>query len=174
MSDLRYPIGKFVRTDHADAGTRVVAIAAIEEAPRIFSSLVSDLSEDKLDMPYRPEGWTVRQVVHHVCDSHMNAYVRFKLTVTEEEPLVKTYKEKVWAELLDARTLPVGPSLQLLSALHERWVVFLRSLGASDFQKSLTHPDHGKIPLDNLLQLYAWHGRHHAAHISSLRERMGW
>ncbi|MGH7751583.1 MAG: YfiT family bacillithiol transferase, partial [Gemmatimonadales bacterium] len=119
-------------------------------------------------------GWTVRQVAHHVPDSHMNAYIRMKLAVTEEAPVIKTYEEKRWAELADAKTPDVEMSLRLLEALHQRWVLFLRSLGATDFARPLSHPEMGHITVDYLVSHYAWHGKHHVAHVTSLRERMGW
>ncbi|MDZ7344493.1 MAG: putative metal-dependent hydrolase, partial [candidate division KSB1 bacterium] len=128
----------------------------------------------QLDTPYRPEGWTVRQLVHHVPDSHLNAYIRFKLAITEEKPTIKTYEEKLWSELHDARTAPIEISLALLEALHKRWVLFLQSLNPSDFARPFHHPELGTMNLDTLLRLYAWHGRHHVAQITSLRERMGW
>jgi uncharacterized damage-inducible protein DinB len=135
---------------------------------------VKGLTDAQLDTPYRPQGWTVRQVVHHLSDSHLNAYVRFKLAITEEEPTIKTYEEKLWSELDDARTAPIEMSLALLEALHKRWVLFLKSLTPSNFARKFRHPELGIMNLDALLRLYAWHGRHHVAHISSLRERMGW
>jgi uncharacterized damage-inducible protein DinB len=135
---------------------------------------VAGLSDEQLNTPYRPEGWTVRQVVHHVPESHMNSYVRFKLALTEEEPTIKPYFEDRWAQLDDANQAPVGLSLDLLDALHGRWVWFLRSLKDADFQRTFRHPELGTVSLDRNIALYAWHGRHHVAHITSLRERMGW
>jgi uncharacterized damage-inducible protein DinB len=135
---------------------------------------VAGLSDQQLNTPYRPEGWTVRQVVHHVPESHMHSYVRFKLAITEEEPTIKPYYEDRWALLDDANRAPIELSLNLLSALHERWVWFLRSLKEVDFQRTFRHPDLGTVSLDKNLALYAWHGRHHVAQITSLRERMGW
>lgn len=174
MTDLRYPIGKFQRKERLSAADRAGCIAKIAAAPEKFRAAVSGLGEEQLATPYRPGGWTVRQVVHHVPDSHMNAYVRFKLTLTEERPAVKTYREPLWAELFDARTAPVEPSLALLESLHLRWVMLLRSLGEAEFARTLDHPDNGPMALDDLLQLYAWHGEHHTAHIARLRERSGW
>jgi uncharacterized damage-inducible protein DinB len=135
---------------------------------------VAGLSDQQLNTPYRPEGWTVRQVVHHVPESHMHSYVRFKLAITEEEPTIKPYYEDRWARLDDANQAPIELSLNLLSALHERWVWFLRSLKEVDFERTFRHPDLGTVSLDKNLALYAWHGRHHVAQITSLRERMGW
>jgi uncharacterized damage-inducible protein DinB len=130
--------------------------------------------EEQLDTPYRPEGWTVRQVVHHLPDSHFNAYVRMKLAMTEQQPTIKPYEQQLWAELSDAKTAPIEMSLTLFESLHKRWVLFLQSLKSSDFARTINHPESGVMNLDRILQLYAWHGRHHTAQITSLRERMGW
>ncbi|HLI30711.1 MAG TPA: putative metal-dependent hydrolase, partial [Terriglobia bacterium] len=146
----------------------------IEEVPARLRAAVKGLSDAQLDTPYREGGWTVRQVVHHLADSHMNSYVRFRLALTESEPTIKTYDQTRWAELRDARTAPVEPSLALLESLHKRWVLLLKSLEAADFSRTFRHPDRGTMTLDQNLALYAWHGRHHVAHITSLRERMGW
>lgn len=135
---------------------------------------VQGLSPQQLDTRYRPQGWTVRQVVHHVPDSHMNAYIRFKLALTEDAPTIKTYHEDLWAELADSRSTPVETSLTLLETLHERWVALLRSLKDEDWKRSFRHPELGPMPLDANLALYAWHGAHHTAHITTLRQRNGW
>ena len=172
--DLRYPVGKFARASEIDAATRSTLIAQIAEAPAQLAAAVHGLTDAQLDTPYRPEGWTLRQVAHHVPDSHMNAYIRCKLAVTEADPPVKTYNEAAWAEQADARRMPVGPSMDLLRLLHERWVLWLRSLDASAFARTAQHPDMGSMRVDDFLQLYAWHGRHHTAHITGLRKRMGW
>jgi uncharacterized damage-inducible protein DinB len=172
--DLRYPIGKFAREENLAAAKRPALIQQIAETPASLRAALNGLNEQELDTPYRPGGWTVRQVAHHVPDSHLNAYIRFKLAVTEEAPAIKTYQEKLWAELDDVRTAPIEISLQLLEALHHRWVKFLQSLKPADFARQLNHPEHGLMKVDDLLQLYAWHGRHHVAHITSLRQRMGW
>ena len=178
MSDLRYPIGKFQWTAPANeedaASARTAYINTIAGLPEQLSVAVTDLRPDQLDTPYRPEGWTVRQVVHHVPDSHLNAYVRFKLAMTEHEPHIKAYKEAEWAKLPDSRITPVATSLQLLAALHSRWADLLRAMAASDFERTLYHPEHGALTLDRMLALYAWHSKHHLAHITGLRERMGW
>ena len=174
MSDLRYPIGKFNATDTLSDEQRARCIREITEAPAALRAAIAGLSEDQLNTPYRPEGWTVRQVVHHLPDSHLNAYIRFKLTVTETEPTVKPYAEALWAELIDGRTADIGISLTLLDSLHTRWVMFLKSLKPAEFERKLTHPEIGFIRLHWLLQEYAWHGRHHVAQITSLRERMKW
>ena len=174
MTDLRYPIGKFEPPATDNSHLRMGLIQQIAVAPNMLRAAVTGLSEQQLDTRYREEGWTVRQVVHHIADSHLNAYIRLKLALTEEEPTIKPYAENLWAELFDARTASIGMSVVLLESLHERWVMLLRSLKASDFPKTFRHPDHGVRNLDWLIGLYAWHGRHHVAHITSLRERMGW
>ncbi len=174
MTDLRYPIGKFEPAANITESLRREWIENIAQAPDVFRAAVKDLSESQLDTPYRPEGWTVRQVVHHVADSHMNAYTRFRLALTEDQPMVKPYEEARWARLEDARTAPVGLSLSLIEPLHQRWVLLLRSMQPSDFSRTFRHPEHGILTLDTTLGMYAWHSRHHAAHITSLRARMGW
>ncbi len=170
MTDLQYPIGKFVKEDTVNDQQRIELIEQIAAAPAHLRAAVAGLSEQQLNEPYRPGGWTVRQVVHHLPDSHLNAYIRFKLAVTEEQPTIKTYEEKLWAELHDAKTSPIEPSILLLESLHKRWVIFLKSLHHSDFSRTFYHPENGMMRLDYLLRLYAWHGRHHVAHITSLRE----
>jgi len=174
MVDLSYPIGKFDRNVDATGERRAGWIRDIAEAPERLRETVRGLSEAQLDTPYRPEGWTVRQVVHHLADSHMHAYARFRLAVTENEPTIKPYDEKLWAELADARSAPVDLSLALVDALHQRWALFLQSLAETDFSRTLRHPEIGLVVLGPYLGSYAWHGRHHVAHITSLRERMGW
>lgn len=169
--DPRFPIGKFHRPNAGlDAAARDTLIGEIERMPAIFRALVSSLSESQLDTPYRPGGWTVRQVVHHVPDSHLNAYVRFKLAVTEDTPTIKPYAEDRWAELFDGRSAPVAVSLDLLEAVHRRWIVFLRNLPQQDFSKAYNHPEMGRVPLDTALALYAWHGKHHTAHVRLVAE----
>lgn len=174
MSDPRYPIGPFEPPHALDPAQRVVCIDQIAAAPPALRDAVAGLDAQQLDTPYRDGGWTVRQVVHHVPDSHLNAYTRFKLALTEEEPTIKPYNEKLWAELDDVRNTPLEVSLQLLESLHRRWVILLQSLKPEDFACTLLHPENGVMKLDTVLRLYAWHGRHHVAHITSLRERMGW
>jgi uncharacterized damage-inducible protein DinB len=174
MTDLRYPLGEFNYSGEQTAEERRRAIDEIEATPVRLRAAVQGLSPQQLDTPYRPGGWTVRQVVHHVPDSHLNAYTRFKLALTEDEPTIKPYDEARWAELADVRTAPLGVSFRLLEALHQRWVLLLRSLRPEDFRRTLRHPERGVMNLDQTLCYYAWHGRHHVAHISSLRERMGW
>jgi hypothetical protein len=172
--DLRYPIGEFRFPDVVSAEDRRKFIDQIAEAPARLRSAVSGLSEAQLETPYRPGGWTVRQVVHHVPDSHLNSYLRFRLALTEDEPVIKSYQEDRWALLLDARTGPVEVSLQLLECLHLRWVTLLRSLNDEEWRRTFRHPDLGLVRLDQNAALYAWHGRHHVAHVTALRERMGW
>ena len=171
--DLRYPIGPFEFNGGITAGQRRLLIEQIEEAPARLRAAVEDLSPEQMNTPYRPGGWTVRQVVHHVPDSHLNSYIRFKLALTEEEPTIKPYDEARWAELADSQA-PPEVSLALLEFLHRRWVPLLRSLTPADFARTFRHPELGLMTLEKTLALYAWHGRHHVAHITSLRERMGW
>ncbi len=172
-ADLRYPIGKCHPVENISDAQRRQCIDAIAETPAKLRAAVAGLNDQQLDTPYRPGGWTVRQVVHHVPDSHMNSFVRCKLALTEDEPTIKPYDEKLWAELADAKE-PIEPSLLLLENLHKRWVVLLNSLAPSDWQRKFRHPERGPMTLDNNLQLYAWHGRHHVAHITGLRERNSW
>ncbi len=174
VEDLRYPVGKWDRQPARSAEEVAAAIAAIEAAPARLRAAVAGLADAQLDTPYRPGGWTVRQLVHHVADSHLNAYVRCKLALTEERPAIKTYEEKLWAELPEAKSAPVEVSLALLAALHERWVLLLRALGESELDRPYVHPEMGDVPLRALLGLYAWHCRHHEAHVTALRARQGW
>ena len=174
MTDLAYPIGKFVWEGPAGPELRKRLIDTIAAAPAALRAAVDGLGDNQLDTPYRPGGWTVRQVAHHLPDSHLNAYVRFKLAVTEETPTIKPYDEKAWASLADVTAVPVPTSLALLGALHERWVALLRSFGEAEWKRTFRHPELGVVPLEKNLALYAWHGRHHVAHITGLRERMGW
>ncbi len=171
--DPRYPIGEHKRKDSITEHERLQLIQQIADAPANLRAAVRGLTETQLDTPYREGGWTVRQVVHHLPDSHLNAYVRCKLAMTENRPTIKPYEQQLWAELPDAKTGPVEPSLSLLESLHTRWVSFLQSLQPSDFARTLLHPESGVMSLDAVLQLYAWHGRHHTAQITSLKERMG-
>lgn len=173
MSDLRYPIGPF-RPSTITPATVDQCIGAIERLPAALMAAVDDLGEAQLDTPYRPEGWTVRQVVHHLVDSHVNAWCRMRLILTEERPTIRAYEEKAWANLPDARTAPIGPSLAVLRGLHARWVMLLRALTMDTWDRPFHHPEAGDQTLGWLLEMYAWHGRHHTAHITSLRERQGW
>ena len=172
--DPRYPIGSFAAPERFDPLLRASFVEQIAAAPAALRAAVRGLSAKQLDTPYRDGGWTVRQVVHHLPDSHLNAYIRFKLALTEDEPLIKTYEEGRWAELPEARGGDVAISLALLDALHARWVAAIRPLPAEAFARTFRHPDHGLRSIDWLLALYAWHGRHHVAHVTALRDRMGW
>jgi uncharacterized damage-inducible protein DinB len=174
MTDPRYPIGKFRYEGPADASQSQQLIEAIAQTPTKLRAAVSGLTETQLDTPYRPGGWTVRQVVHHVPDSHLNSYVRFKLALTEDEPTIKPYAEDRWAELADTKATPIDVSLSLLESLHDRWVRLLRALTPEQWKRTFRHPELGAMTLEKTLALYAWHGRHHVAHITTLREREGW
>lgn len=166
LEHLRYPVGRMTRSSAPlDARTREEYIGIIEAMPGQVRALVSGLSDAQLDAPYRPGGWTVRQVVHHVPDSHMNAYVRMKLAVTEDTPGVKTYDEARWAELPEAKSGPIAMSMDLLDALHRRWVAFLRGLPESEWRKTFSHPEWGTVSVEESLGMYAWHCRHHTGHI---------
>lgn len=172
--DLRYPVGKFTWDAPIAPDQHRLFIDQIEQAPAKLRTAVKGLSNDQLNTPYRPDGWTVRQVVHHLPDSHMNAFTRFRLALTEDDPTIKPYDQERWAQLEDSQKAPVEISLTLLEALHQRWVLLLRSLKPRDFARTFRHPELGVVSLEKNLSLYAWHGRHHVAHITSLRERMGW
>jgi hypothetical protein len=172
--DLSYPIGKFTWTGPNTDADRRGYIDEIAAVPSNLRKAVAGLDDQQLDTPYRPGGWTVRQVVHHVPDSHLNSYTRFKLALTEDEPLIKPYDEAAWAELADSRDTPIETSLSLLDNLHARWTILLRSLTPADFGRKLRHPQLGIVDLDRYVAMYAWHGKHHVAHISSLRQRMSW
>jgi len=172
--DLSYPIGKFDFQQTVAPGQYAALIAEIAAAPKLYRDAVRGLDDGQLDTPYRPGGWTVRQTVHHVADSHMNSYIRMRLALTESEPAIRRYDQKAWAELTDARTAPVELSLELVENLHARWVLLLKTLSDADFARAFRHPELGLVRLDTNLALYAWHGRHHAAHITGLRQRNGW
>jgi uncharacterized damage-inducible protein DinB len=172
MTDPRYPVGKYERRDVLTPEERAAMIEQIAAAPQKLREAVAGLTSQQLETPYREGGWTLRQVVHHVPDSHMNSYVRFKLALTETTPTIRPYDEARWAELSDSVDTPPETSLQLLESLHDRWVRLLRAMSADDFQRTLNHPENGLMTLDAMLALYAWHGRHHVAHITSARERM--
>lgn len=174
MEQHRYPIGRLSFVESVTPGVRRDWIDEIRGAPALVREAVAGLDDAQLDTPYREGGWTVRQVVHHLPDSHVNAYVRFRWTLTEEQPIIKDYDERAWAELPDAQSAPVGPSLDLLDALHARWALLLEEMSESDFRRKLVHPDRGVVDLDVMLQIYSWHGRHHAAQVTSLRDRSGW
>jgi hypothetical protein len=172
--DLSYPIGKFDFKQTVAPDQYPALIAEIAAAPAVYRDAVRGLDEAQLDTPYRPDGWTVRQTVHHVADSHMNSYIRTRLALTESEPTIRPYDQRAWAELPDSRTAPVQLSLQIIESLHARWVLLLETLTDADFARAFHHPHLGLVPLSTNLALYAWHGRHHAAHITGLRQRNGW
>ena len=174
MSDPRYPIGPFTKVSSLTPELRAACIEQIAAAPAHFRRAVTGLTDAQVDTPYRPGGWTVRQVAHHLPDSHMNAYIRFKLGLTEDAPAIKTYGEKDWAQTPEVAATPVEVSLTLLEALHGRWVTLLRAMTPQQFARTIKHPEWGTPSLDAMLALYAWHGRHHTAHVTALRERMGW
>jgi hypothetical protein len=174
QEELRFPIGRFSAPAASVAGIRAAHIEALRALPERLRATVSGLSDAQLDTPYREGGWTARQVVHHLADSHANAYIRFKLALTEDWPIVKPYDEAGWANLADSRELAIDGSLAMIEALHGRWVVLLESLSEEDFQKGYNHPERGRQNLATALAQYAWHGRHHTAHIANLRARQGW
>lgn len=174
MDDLRFPVGKFRYDGPPSEEQKQTLLQEIALAPANLRSAVKGLSEKQLDTEYRPGGWTLRQVIHHVPDSHLNSYVRFKLALTEDEPTIKPYAEDRWAELADSKNTPIEVSLTLLDSLHERWVRLLRSLTPEQWKRTFRHPDLGPMTLEKTLALYAWHGRHHVAHITELRKRMSW
>ncbi len=174
MPDLRYPIGKFHFDGPLTEEQKQTSLDDVASTPARLRAAVKGLSEAQLDTPYRPGGWSVRQVVHHVPDSHLNAYVRFKLALTEDDPTIKPYAEDRWAELADTKLTPVDVSLTMLDSLHDRWMRLLRSLTPEDWKRTFRHPELGAMTLEKTLALYAWHGRHHVAHITALREQNGW
>ena len=174
LDDLRYPIGRFSAPASSLAGIRAAQIHTVRLLPERLRAAVKGLSETQLDTPYRDGGWTVRQLVHHVADSHAMAYIRCKLALTEDWPTINPYKEAAWANLADSRLLPVDVSLGLIAGLHARWAALLESLSDKDFQKGYNHPERGRQTLADALAMYDWHSRHHTAHITSLRARQGW
>lgn len=175
MHDERYPLGRFVPPDEVSFARCQELIAELEALPGALAAAVADLDDAQLDTPYRDGGWTVRQVVHHLADSHLNAYTRHKLAMTEHEPTIRPYAEAAWAELGDGKSGEIGVSRRILEALHERWVRFLRTLGAEDFERRFFHPASQRwFTLGQSLALYVWHGRHHVAHVTSLRAARGW
>lgn len=174
MTDLRYPIGKFTYDGNLTGDQKQTLCEQIAEAPARLRAAVKGLTDSQLDTPYRPEGWTVKQVVHHVPESHMNAYIRFKLALTEDDPTIKPYMEDRWAKLPDVETTPIEVSLSLLDSLHDRWVRLLLLLGPEEWKRTFRHPELGPMTLEKTLALYAWHGRHHVAHVTELRKRMSW
>ena len=174
MSDPRYPIGKFNYEGPPNEEQRKKLIEDIAQVPAALRAAVKGLSPEQIETPYREGGWTVRQVVHHVPESHMNSYIRFKLGLTEDEPTIKPYMEDRWANLPDVRSTPLEVSLSLLELLHDRWVRVLRTIKPEEWKRTFTHPELGSTSLEKNLCLYSWHGRHHTAHITELRKRMNW
>ena len=174
QTDPRYPTGRFTFDPDLSPEKRQRSIAAIRETPAALRAAVKGLSAEQIETPYREGGWTIRQVVHHVPESHMNAYIRFKLAMTEDNPTIKPYDEDGWVNLADIPKTPIDTSVALLELLHARWVALLDTMKAADFERPLVHPEIGPITLDRLLQTYAWHGPHHVAHITQLRKQRGW
>ncbi len=174
MPDPRYPIGKFSFEGPLTAEQKKQCLNDIEQTPARLRTAVRGLSDEQLNTPYRDGGWTVRQLAHHVPDSHMNAYIRFKLALTEDEPTIRPYMEDRWAELPESKQAPIDVSLALLDSLHERWALVLRNISDAGWKRTFRHPEMGLLSLEKTLALYAWHGRHHVAHVTSLREKMGW
>ena len=174
MEDLKYPVGRFDAGAEVPHIARVTLIDSIAATPRRLRDAVAGMTDIQLDTPYREGGWTVRQVVHHLPDSHLNAYTRFRLALTEAGPTIRPYNEALWANLDDAAHAPVDISLDLLDALHRRWTLLLRTLTPEDYQRPLRHPDNGPMTIGTLLRMYEWHGRHHLAHITGLKSRMKW
>lgn len=172
--DLSFPIGRFTEPTAYSPATRARAIHTLEATPQRLRAAVTGLSAEQLDTPYRPEGWTVRQVVHHVPDSHINAFIRWKLALTEDAPPVKAYNEQAWALLEDARSTPIETSLRLVEDIHDRWLRIIKSMDEAQFSRTYVHSESGVRTLDYMLALYEWHGPHHIAHITRLKERMGW
>ncbi len=172
--DPRFPVGKFAGAVEQTPQQRRATIAILAALPENLLSAVSGLTEQQLGTPYREGGWTVRQLVHHVADSHINAYVRTRRALTEDWPTVNAYDEKLWAALPDAHTLPVAVSVELLKPLHRRWVALFEALTEEDWQRGYVHSENGRQNLAELVQVYAWHSHHHVAHVTELRKRMGW
>jgi len=174
MENLKFPVGRYQAPEKISPQQRVAWIEEMAKLPKNLEAAVGGLTDAQLDTRYRPDGWTVRQVVHHLPDSHLNSYARFRLALTENSPVIKPYEEGAWAELSDAKTAPVAPSLMLLNGLHARFVLLLKSMSDADFAKTFRHPELGENRLDWTLGLYAWHCLHHVAHINKWREREGW
>lgn len=173
--ELQYPIGKFKRIEGTlPENLRSDYITALKETPILLTKAVKNFSKEQLDTPYRPGGWTVRQLIHHIADSHMNSFIRFKLALTEENPVIKPYDEKLWAETPEVYSVPVETSLQLISMLHQRWGALLEALESEDFKRTFQHPVSGKMSIDQTIALYAWHCKHHLAHILNLKEKNNW
>lgn len=173
-TELAYPIGTFHYSEAITPQQRKLWIEELRKLPSELRNTVEGLSDERLETPYRPAGWTVRQVVHHLPDSHMNSYVRFRIALTEDSPSIRAYREAEWAQLSDARFGPIEPSLQILDGLHARWTALLEKLTDDEFGCTFHHPELREVRLDWALGLYAWHSRHHLAHIQNLGRRMNW
>ena len=173
-TDPRYPVGKFKKLEAYTDASRAAAIGAITALPATLRNAVAGLTEAQLDTPYRDGGWTLRQVVHHLADSHANAYIRTRFTLTSEKPTIMPYPEALWAELTDAKSGPAEWSLAMLDGMHARWTMLLKACPAADFSRAFVHPDHGERSLDWMVEMYAWHSRHHTAHVTELRKSKGW
>ena len=171
--NLRFPVGEFDKNIEVTPKVRKQFIGTIADLPKNLEKAVADLNDKQLDAPYRPQGWTIRQTVHHIADSHLNAYIRFKLALTEDAPTIRPYYEDRWAELADSR-MPIDVSMKIIEGVHSRWVNFLNAMSDEDFKKLLIHPESGEWTLEKMLGLYDWHSKHHAAHITNLREREKW
>ncbi|MEI8133497.1 MAG: putative metal-dependent hydrolase [bacterium] len=174
LDELRFPIGKFTKPTTVTAEKFKTFVNEIAQLPADLRASVSGLSESQLDSPYRDGGWTVRQVVHHLFDSHANSFIRLKLALTEDTPIIKPYDESLWAEHIDSKSAPVETSLNMIDGLHARWAQLLRSLSPEEIQRQFSHPESGLWRIDQQAAMYAWHGKHHRTHITSLRNRMGW
>lgn len=176
LEALKYPTGRFIRGTKAETPERIAAcIAVLETFPAKLRAEVEHLGDEQLDTRYRPKGWTVRQLVHHIADSHMNALIRFKWALSEDNPTIKAYKQDLWAEHVDARLMPIGSSLGIIAGVHARWVAVLRGMSTADLQRTFFHPEQQREqPLSEVLEMYVWHSGHHLAHITGLKTRSGW
>jgi hypothetical protein len=172
--DLRYPVGKFKKIEKIDDNLRAQYLKTIAELPKKLRNAIDGLSDEQLETEYRPQGWTVKQVIHHIADSHANSLIRFKLALTEETPMIKPYMEDKWAELVDSKHAPVELSLNQIDSIHGRWSLVLNAMTAEDFDRKLFHPEHGETDLNYMLSLYDWHCKHHLAHITELKKRNNW
>lgn len=174
MEDLSYPIGRFVSQPYSDKELKE-RLMAIMFLPKELENAIQNLDEYQIETPYRPDGWTVKQLINHIADSHMNAFIRFKLGLTEENPTIKTYNQDAWVNLNDTKIVPINVSITLVHALHARWAALLNGISSADLERTVFHPEQKKeITLWHMLGLYAWHGKHHVKHITALRERMKW
>jgi len=175
LEQLKYPIGQFELPATITKDILSQWIAAISSFPTRLKNEVNHLTDEQLDTQYRPEGWTIRQVIHHCADSHMNSLIRFKLALTEDQPTIKPYYEERWAELLDSKNMPIAPSLKMLEGIHERWTILLNHLTEEQNERIFIHPEHGKkFRIDENIGVYAWHGNHHLAHITETKKRNNW